>query len=387
MPVRGLSLSTPSLSLRAGYFLRYWPARSETFVAREIGELRRRGAHIDVVAMGAREDSRWVQDPDEAATLRPPSGRGALSLLPPLRALSASEARAAFGRALRQLRPKDALRALWAADQGALLGWERVHAHFAGEAAEWAWLVAEILSVPLTVTVHAVDLFVPRPSLPLLLRVSRPVITVCEHHRRWMAERYNVESVVVYCGVPLDVPMASPGEPGARFVSVARDVPKKGLDALVAAVQAVPSASLRLVSDAHRLGGPRVLTGALPPEQVPEILAKSQVFALPCRVAPSGDRDGIPVSLLEAMAAGLPVISTAVAGIPEILDEGVGWLLPPDDAAALSRAVLDALDPASRAARGAAARERLVERGYTIARQVDGLLAAWGLRSGACGSI
>ena len=71
-------------------------------------------------------------------------------------------------------------------------------------------------------------------------------------------------------------------------------------------------------------------------------LAGAQVFALPCTVAPDGDRDGIPVSLIEAMAAGLPVITSPVAGIGELVDEEVGWLVPPGDERALRGALRDA---------------------------------------------
>jgi colanic acid/amylovoran biosynthesis glycosyltransferase len=267
---------------------------------------------------------------------------------------------------------------LWVADLGARRGWTRVHAHFAGEAAEWALAVATVLDLPMSVTVHAVDLFVPRPALTEVLRAARPAITVCDHHARWIAERHGVEAHVVRCGVRTDVPCADPGGP-LRVVSVARDVPKKGLDSLVRVARAaVPEAPLRLVSDAHRLGGPGVSVGPVAPDRVPEVLARATLFALPCRVAASGDRDGLPVALLEAMAAGLPVVSTVVAGVPEVVDDGVGWLVPPDDDLALAVALRAARDPAARVERGRAARARIVERGLTVTGQVDALLAAWG---------
>ncbi|MEQ1571803.1 MAG: glycosyltransferase family 4 protein, partial [Myxococcota bacterium] len=250
-----------------------------------------------------------------------------------------------------------------------------VHAHFVGEAAEFARVVASVAGVPWSVTAHAVDLFVPRPTVPELLRAARPAITVCEHHRAYVARTYGVEVAVVRCGVPLEVPRADPGAPGLRVVCVARDVPKKGLDALVDAVRAVPGATLRLVSDATRLAGPGVAVGPLRPSEVPAALAAATLFALPCRIAPNGDRDGIPVALLEAMAAGLPVMSTRVSGVPEVVDDAVGWLIPPDDPQALVAALTAALDPSERARRGEAARARVS--GWSIDAQVDGLLAAW----------
>lgn len=356
---------------RVGFLVRYWPARSETFVVREVEGLRSRGVEIDVVGIGAR-------DGDAPAPLRPPRGRGALALLPPLSALSRAEGRGALRWLLRHVRAKDALRALWVADQGAQLGWERVHAHFAGEAAEWAWAAATVLGVPFSVTVHAVDLFKPRPSFEALLRAARPAITVCRHHRDVIRARTGVDAVVVRSGVATDVPLARPGDPVCHLVTVARDVPKKGLDALAAAVGRVDGVTLRLVSDAVRLGGPKILAGPLAPQAVPGVLARASAFVLPCRVAADGDRDGVPVALLEAMAAGLPVVTTAVAGIPELVDDTVGWLLPPDDAPALERALREVrLHPDERAERGRRARQRVVREGWTDADHLDGLLAAW----------
>ena len=152
---------------RVGFVVRYWPAWSETFVVREVEGLRSRGVGVDVVGIGPR-------DGIAPEALRPPRGAEALALLPPLSVLSRTEARGAFGWLLRTLRPKDALRVLWVADRGARERWDRVHAHFAGEAGEWAYAAARVLGVPFSVTVHAVDLFKPRPTFDLLLRAARP---------------------------------------------------------------------------------------------------------------------------------------------------------------------------------------------------------------------
>jgi glycosyltransferase involved in cell wall biosynthesis len=361
--------------MKLGVVLRYWPTLSETFVARELTELIGRGVDLHVVSLGARADAA-LADPHQAPVLRPPHGIDRLRALPALRHLGRSAVRSAAAFASRTLAPRSVWTALWIADQGAALGWQRVHTHFAGEAAEIAAVVGAVLGIPWSVTTHAVDLFVPRESLPRLLREAEPCFTVCEHHRRWIADRYGVEARVVRCGVPLDVPRAEPGSPGTRFVCVARDVAKKGLPLLIEALDQVDGATLRLISDA-RIVHPRVETGLLRPSQVGAELASAQVFVLPCRIAPNGDRDGVPVAILEAMAAGLPVLTSAVSGIPEIVDEEVGWLVPPDDRQALVSALRAATDPDARTTRGAAARARVVDRGWTVQAQVDGLLAGW----------
>jgi glycosyltransferase involved in cell wall biosynthesis len=234
--------------------------------------------------------------------------------------------------------------------------------------------------VPFGVTVHAVDLFVPRPGLAEVLRAADPVITVAEHHARVLAT-YGVTATVVRCGVePTAYRCADPGGNGPlRVVSVGRNVPKKGLDDLVAAVRAEPPIRLRVVADVPSQGD-RIEVGALPPGEVPAALAAAHLFALPCRIAPDGDRDGVPVAIIEAMAAGLPVLTTPIAGIPEVVDDEVGWMVPPDDPDALGKALRAiAADPAGRARRGEAARRRVIERGWTVEAQADGVLAAWGV--------
>jgi glycosyltransferase involved in cell wall biosynthesis len=355
------------------YVLRYWPALTETFVAREVAELTRRGVPVAVASLGTRADSE-LSEPSPVPTF---DARAAGPL-----ATWSSRARnrhPALTRLADEQSPKAAARAAWLAERS---GVSRTHAHFCGEAAEVARAVAEVAGVPFSVTVHAADLFKPRPSLPDLLRAARPVVTVCEHHRRWIEREYGVRAEIVRCGVDpvfFDVTPSSPSDV-LRVIAVARDVPKKGLDLLAAAVRQDPGPiSLRLVSDADRLAGDRITTGLLRPSQVPAALTAADVFALPCRQSPDGDRDGIPVALLEAMAAGLPVITTAVAGIPEVVDDEVGWLLPPDDPSALSTALRQARDPLERVRRGRAARARIASRGLTVSAQVDGILRSWDL--------
>jgi glycosyltransferase involved in cell wall biosynthesis len=76
--------------------------------------------------------------------------------------------------------------------------------------------------------------------------------------------------------------------------------------------------------------------------------------------------DGIPVVLLEALAASVPVLTADVSGIPEVVDEDVGWLLPPDDVGALTRALVEALsNPEEARRRGLRGPERLRARGFS----------------------
>jgi glycosyltransferase involved in cell wall biosynthesis len=101
--------------------------------------------------------------------------------------------------------------------------------------------------------------------------------------------------------------------------------------------------------------------GARPLADVLDRMRHADLFVLPCVIASDGSRDITPNALIEAMAMGLPVVSTAIGGVPEIVEDGVsGLIVPPGDAAALAGA-LEALirDPERSAALGAAARRRV----------------------------
>jgi hypothetical protein len=331
--------------VKLAYLLRYYPTRSETFVYDEARALMEAGHVLRCFPIGAREDGDelpgWpVQRPPRWARLRPlPSEAEPMLAWQPRKRLA---------------------EAAWVADQ--LEPDEHLHVHFAGEAAEWALLAHRLRGLRFGVTVHAVDLFKPRPSLPEVLAAADPLITISEHNQRLLRERYGVEAHLVRSGVELG---EGAPERGVEVLAVARRVPKKGLDLLEAACAQL-DLPLRVLSEASR-------------QEVREALSRAAVFCLPCRVAPDGDRDGLPVSFLEAMAHGLPVVSTTLPGFDELLDEEVGWQVPPEDLPALSAALASAMaSPEERARRGRAARQRVVA-GWTRAHQTAAFLAAWGV--------
>jgi colanic acid/amylovoran biosynthesis glycosyltransferase len=371
----------PSASLRLLYLLRYYPTLTETFVYREIDGLMARGHRVTVGSFGARADGALQDELPAAPLLRPPTAPAYLPLLAELApVLGRASGRRQLAWLQARMRPKDALKALWLAHRARRF--DRVHVHFAGEAALWALAAWRLHAVPYSVTVHAVDLFKPRPELGELLAEASAVFSISSYNQRLLEERYGVSARLLRCGVP---PWPGPAPDPARqplvVVAVGRWVPKKGLDLLVRAVERLEQpVQLLLVSDApSTLASERVrCLGLLPPARLREVVARAGLLALPCRRAEDGDMDGIPVALMEALSAGLPVLSTPVSGIPELVDEEVGWLVPPDDLDALAGCLSEiASRPGLRARRGAAGPGRLEARGFSLDSQVEGLLRAW----------
>lgn len=166
-------------------------------------------------------------------------------------------------------------------------------------------------------------------------------------------------------------PALPPGA-GPRIVVPRRLFPKNGVDVLLRAlpriVEEVPGVEAVMIGDgperrrlesmAVELGvGERVrFLGAQPNARMPALLSSAQVAVIPSRM------EATSVAALEAMACGLPVVASEVGGLPEIVDGGVGRLVPPGEPLALAEAVVAVLRSPDRAALGAEARRRVVER-------------------------
>src|SRR5262249_27275548 len=178
-----------------------------------------------------------------------------------------------------------------------------------------------------------------------------------------------------------------------HLLSVGRLVPKKGFPVLVDALARLRDRgiefrctivgvgplerALRGQVERLRLGDHVALPGALAEETLAAFYREVDLFALACEVEPDGDRDGIPNVVVEAMASGLPVVSTNVSGLPECVEHGVtGLLVPERDAAALAEALVELIARPERArALGRAGRLK-VGREVSAARNVAPIAAA-----------
>ena len=384
------------------YILKGYPRISETFITSEIYRLEQLGLKLrlavikpgDTVAADGifnRIDARPNYLP-QTSSLSQTSLRHWLNLhlhdfLPAIRSVCKRRPRGfiraaslAFAQAIRARRTfvspprklylKEFLQAVWITNLLLDAGDVRhLHAHFSHGATTVAWLVSIITGLPFSFTAHAKDIYCeslnPSGLLRRKMRAARFVVTCTEANRRHLL---NVEPTAnvrcIYHGLNAEFAglLANSADtldrnPKLRALGVGRLVPKKGFDVLVAACAILQrrgfnfetiivgehgehESELRQQIAALGLQEHVRFTGPMDQERLYREYQHADVFCLPCRVLDNGDRDGLPNVLMEAMACGLPVITTPVSGIPEIIHDGHnGTLVPPDDADALADAI------------------------------------------------
>jgi glycosyltransferase involved in cell wall biosynthesis len=366
-------------------FLSRFPRITETFILREIVEMERQGQPVLLVPM-LREDVDVIHE--EA---RPWMSR---ALYTPF--INADIARANlrqllhrpffYFRVLIQLvggtiaSPNFLVRSLALFPKSVFLaerlrrqGVQHIHAHFATHPATMAWIVSRFSGITFSITAHAHDIFVRRAFLRPKLKDASFVRAISRYNAQFLALRYPDECAgklrIIHCGVDPEVFRTySPpfeGEETPHIICVASLTRYKGLQVLIEACSRLASrASFRcsivgdgpmrdqLESEIERRGlNKRVrLLGAMPQHEVAALIRQADLFVLPSVVAPDGQMEGIPVSLMEAMAAGRPVIASRISGIPELVDDGVnGILVKSGDAEALASAIESVLNDADRA--------------------------------------
>lgn len=251
------------------------------------------------------------------------------------------------------------------------LGLKHLHVHFASDAAVVAHVVHLLSGIPYSFTAHAKDLYregIDRQLFRDKVAGARFVITVCDanvdHIRQHLAGDADTPVIRLYNGIDLEFfrPAASAnsngvhGAPAGAVVAVGRLVPKKGFEVLLEAAAILKQRGLHhpieIIGDgelqtplrarAAELGVGDIVsfTGALTQPEVLAHLQRASVATLPCVIDSDGNRDALPTSLLESMGVGLPLISTPVGGVGEILVDGkTGWLVEPGSARALADAI------------------------------------------------
>ncbi|GAB4359943.1 MAG: glycosyltransferase family 4 protein [Kiloniellaceae bacterium] len=380
--------------------LKGYPRLSETFIAQELLALERRGFSLVLISLRHPTDRKRHPVHDEI--------RAAVRYLPeylyqePLRVLRGwwrarrlagyQAARRAFLRDLRRDRTPNRVRRF---GQACVLAAElppgvaRLYAHFLHTPASVARYGALMTGLPWSVSAHAKDIWTTPAWEKREKLAEADWLVTCtafgaEHLKELAGDPARVR--LLYHGLDLQRFAAEPrrdsardgGDPGdpVRLLSVGRAVEKKGYDVLLQALAALPGGlNWRLT---HIGGGPlrealqrqaaalgiaaRIdWQGAQAQAAVLAQYREADLFVLASRIAGDGDRDGLPNVLMEAQSQGLACLSTRVAAIPELIEDGAtGALVPPDDPAALAAALARLIaDPAERRRLGGAGQQRI----------------------------
>lgn len=371
--------SQPSTSTVArkkiAYLMSRFPKISETFILYEILELQRLGMQVEIFPL-LREKAPVMHA--EARTLVEGAHYSSILTKEVLQAQGYWLRRqpAAYLHAWVQAirgnasSPKALSRALVVVPQAALfaqrmveLGVSHVHAHWATHPALAAYVVGLLTGLPYSFTAHADDIYVERSMLDEKIRHAHFVVTISEYNKRFLSELYGEaianKIVVVHCGVDSSVfvPRTHASSNSLfTIVCVARLEQKKGHTYLVEACAQLKAQGLSfrclLVGDGEersqiegqikRLGleDSVILLGQQPRSRVTELLAEADAVVLPSVTTAKGRQEGIPVALMEALAAELPVVASAISGIPELVEDGqTGLLVPERDPTALAAAL------------------------------------------------
>lgn len=381
---------------RVVYVVSLFPCWSETFIVREINALLDSGVDVRIVSLKAPSES-LVQD-DAAALMervRHPGStmsmmRGLLSALlrHPVIVTSAFATVLADGWRKPAVAAKSFVALARALEQ---LPWLRqfdpqlIHSHWATYPSTAAWALGRILGKPFGFTCHAHDIFIERQLLARKLADASLAVTISRYNIDWLTRKVSPLAAdklkVVHCGVDLSgtAPASAAGRDPRTILAVGRLDPIKGFDTLIDALVLLQSrgiqAHCRIVGSGPlhdelsaqaktgKVDGMLEFCGAQEQAVVKRWMQEAAVFVMPSQVAIDGNRDGIPVALMEAMASGCGVVSTRVSGIPELIEDGVnGCLVDPGDAGALADAIQTLLaDEAMRVRLSTAAHQRIAQ--------------------------
>jgi glycosyltransferase involved in cell wall biosynthesis len=393
----------PRVRAAIGVLVSRFPRIDETYLLREINELERQGQPVVLIPM-LRDYGKVIHEEAEPWLRR--------ALYFPL--FSAGIARAnvthfsrhplQYVRLLLRLilgmlgRPRTLIRTLalfpksvYLAGVLPRLGLRHIHAHFATHATTMAYIIASLSDLTFSFTVHGPDVFVHRLLLADKLARAKFVRTISTFNKAFVSglfpalARNKIE--VVHMGLNPEVyaraSEESAGSAHLRLLSVASLVPSKGFPYLVDACARligtgvdvdctiVGDGSLRDTTEAwikhHGLSERVHLLGPVPQHEVARLMGDCDIFVLPSVIALDGQMDGIPMALMEAMAAGTPVVASAISGIPELVEHGVNGLLvdstQPDRVAAAVRQLAE--DVALRERMGKAGQQK-VQREFDV---------------------
>jgi glycosyltransferase involved in cell wall biosynthesis len=373
------------------YLFERFPSFGQTFCYREVAELAQQGITPPIFSIRNPRDEP-PQDWDNRIVKRVHYLPGEKELLDNVR--SASRRRKLTPEIVSALdewgRRTDFLRLYQAVYVGLRMQEMRighVHAHFTGLAARTAFWIHKFFPITFSFTAHANDIFAPRNfeiGLDKLVDTARVIVTVSDYAKKFLRERFPERADRIrriYNGLNLaEFERADFSSTPPLILAVGRLIAKKGFADLVRTcgliLERAKSFRCEITGEGpleNELRGQIqrldlqnfvALSGAKPQREVRQRLAAANIFVLPSVVDPEGGMDNLPTVIMEAMATGLPVVSTKIGGIPEmVIENETGFLVQPGDAAGLADAIEKVIDDRLLA-------QRLGQAGYERAQKL-----------------
>ncbi len=367
-------MTSTSRPPRVAYILHWFPKPSETFIFREVVNLWKMGVPLRVYSLYGECAGRLSPEMRSVSPRVERLGLAAIRKMPVDLSYWAKHAPAVTRDLFRTIpvRKWSTLEQtgenLWSFACGFRLARlfkeaaiEHIHAPWANGPATAAWVASRLTGVPFSFTARAGDIYPPDGALSEKIRAAQFVRSETGRNIEYLTNLTGADSgkfLLTYNGVPLSACREAPVYmvPPYRLLAVGRFVGKKGFDVLLRAAKILEEKGLdfhlTLAGSGHRgpylkylthkLGlGPRVsFPGFVSYDYIPELFRSADVFVMPSVVHSTGDRDGIPTVIMEALLHRLPVIATDVSGIGEVIrNRETGLLIPQKDAAALARSI------------------------------------------------
>lgn len=252
---------------------------------------------------------------------------------------------------------------------------DHIHAHYATFPAFAAWIIHQLTGISYSVTVHAHDIFERHTMLKRKLDEANFVVAISEYNREYLASVVGDKVVrkthIIHCGIEPQTYRPSlldrkSGNP-LQILHVGSLQPYKGQRYLIEAClklreNGIPfrcriigggeeQARLANMIKDFGLESAVELLGSKTQQEIAQLLPTAHCYVQPSIITPSGKMEGIPVALMEAMASRLPVVATAISGIPELVRPGeTGFLAPPADATALANTLMTVYEQPEKAA-------------------------------------
>jgi colanic acid/amylovoran biosynthesis glycosyltransferase len=362
---------------KLAYIMSRFPQLTETFILREMSALARRGWRIELYPLIVQSESvihdeakywvkharapRWIDIVNSNFLLFNKLPRKYISVF--LKVFAGNIPSPKFLIRALYLYP----RAVWMAGNMRSRGVCHMHVHFATHPALTAWIIHQLTGIPYSVTVHAHDIYVNKTMLAEKITDARSVVAISEFNRQylidylgdWVKDKISV----IHCGIDtgryrFDAAAPTGADTGVfEIVCIGSLQPYKGLSGLLDACAILHRRGIsfrcRIIGGGElyeylgnrikslKLEGYVELLGPRKQQEVAAFLASADCYVQPSVITKTGKMEGIPVSIMEAMASGLPVVAANLSGIPELVRDGeTGLLVEPADPVGLADALM-----------------------------------------------